>query len=74
MTRNQLISRFFKKINMKNIDSGIETFNKVIQDFGNSMDSLTREISADVEKSNREAEYRERKNKENLDKIWGKRK
>jgi hypothetical protein len=59
---------------MKNIDSGIETFNKVIQDFGNSMDSLTREISADVEKSNREAEYRERKNKENLDKIWGKRK
>ncbi len=34
------------------------------------MDSITKEMSLDIEKSNRESEARERKNKENLDKIW----
>ena len=61
-----------KKINMKNINKGIETFNKIIQDFGDSMDTMTRELSSDIEKSNRESKVRERKNKENLEKIWGK--
>ena len=37
------------------------------------MDTITREMSTDIEKSNRESEAREKKNKENLDKIWGKR-
>ncbi len=58
---------------MKNIDKSINEFNKAIQDFGDSMDSITREFSADIEKSNRESEIREQKNKENLDKIWGQR-
>jgi hypothetical protein len=61
-----------KKINMKNINKGIETFNKIIQDFGDSMDTMTRELSSDIEKSNRESKVREKKNKENLEKIWGK--
>jgi hypothetical protein len=61
-----------KKINMKNINKGIETFNKIIQNFGDSMDTMTRELSSDIEKSNRESKVRERKNKENLEKIWGK--
>ena len=63
-----------KKINMKNINQGIDTFNKAVQAFGNSMDTMTKEMSSDIEKSNRESEARERKNKENLDKLWGKRK
>ena len=63
-----------KKINMKNINNGIDIFNKAVQDFGNSMDTMTKEMSSDIEKSNRESEARERKNKENLDKLWGKRK
>ena len=61
-----------KKINMKNINKGIETFNKLVQDFGDSMNTITREFSSDIEKSNRESKVREKKNKENLDKIWGK--
>ncbi len=65
------LNTILKKINMKNIDSGINSFNKAVQDFGKSMDSLTKEMSADVEKSNRDSEVREKKNKENLDKIWG---
>ncbi len=70
--KEQLIS-FIEKINMNNINQGIDIFNNVVQDFGKSMDSLTKEMSADVEKSNRDSEVREKKNKENLDKIWGKR-
>jgi len=66
------MNSILKKFNMKNINQGIITFNKVIQDFGNSMNKMTSELSSDIEKSNRESEARERKNKENLDKIWGK--
>ncbi len=61
-----------KKINMKNINKGIKIFNKIVQDFGDSMNTITREFSSDIEKSNRESKVREKKNKENLDKIWGK--
>ncbi len=58
---------------MKNINQGIDIFNNAVQDFGKSMDNLTKEMSADIEKLNRESKIREQKNKENLDKIWGKR-
>jgi hypothetical protein len=64
----------FLKFNMKNISHIIDTFNKTVQDFGNSMDAMTRELSSDIEKSNKESKVREKKNNENLDKIWGKRK
>ena len=67
------IESILKIINMKNINQGINVFNNIVQDFGKSMDTITREMSADIEKSNRESEAREQKNKENLDKIWGKR-
>ena len=68
------MNKIFKIINLKNINQGISTFNKAVQDFGDSMDSMTREMSSDIEKSNRESETREKRNQENLDKIWGKKK
>ncbi len=68
------MNKIFKIINMKNINQGISTFNKAVQDFGDSMDSMTREMSSDIKKSNKESESREQRNKENLDKIWGKKK
>jgi len=71
MTKKELIFTILKKINMKNINKGIDTFNKAVQDFGDSMDTMTKEISSDIEKSNREAKIREKKNKENLEKLWG---
>ncbi len=67
------LNDILKIINMKNINQGINVFNKAVQDFGDSMDTMTREISSDIEKSNKESVAREQKNKENLDKIWGKR-
>ena len=66
------MNKIFKIINMKNINQGISTFNKAVQDFGDSMDSMTREMSSDIKKSNKESEAREQRNQENLDKIWGK--
>ena len=63
-----------KKINMKNINNGIDTFNKAVQAFGDSMDTMTKEISSDIKKSDKESKIREKKNKENLDKLWDKRK
>ncbi len=74
----KFISTILKKFNAKNINSSIEAFsrgtdafNKAVQDFGNSMDTMTKELSSDIEKSNKECEAREKKNKENLEKIWG---
>jgi len=66
------MNKIFKIINMKNIDQGLSTFNKLVQDFGDSMDKMTGELSSDIQKSNRESESRVKKNQENLDKIWGK--
>ena len=73
MTKRGQIIKILEKINMKNINQGMDIFNNAVQDFGKSMDTITREMSTDIEKSNRESEAREKKNKENLDKIWGKR-
>ena len=50
------------------------SFNKGMQDFGDSMDKVTKELSEDVEKSKSSAKSRAIKDKGNLDKIWGKRK
>jgi hypothetical protein len=69
---NKTLESIFKIINIKNIDKGISTFNKLVQDFGDSMDKMTSELSSDIKKSDRESENREKKNQENLDKIWGK--
>ncbi len=73
MTKREQIIKILEKINMKNVNQGMDIFNNAVQDFGKSMDTITREMSSDIEKSNRESEAREKKNKENLDQIWGKR-
>ena len=73
MTKREQIIRILEKINSKNINNGIDIFNKAIQDFGQSMDTLTKELSSDIEKSNKDSKIREKKNKANLEKIWGKR-
>jgi hypothetical protein len=67
-------NKIFEIINMKNIEQGIIVFNKAVQDFGNSMDKITGELSSDIEKSNMDSEARAKRNQENLDKIWGKKK
>jgi len=78
---NKFIISILKKFNAKNISNAFNTlnkgtvaFNKVVQNFGDSMDTMNKELSLDIEKSNRESKVREKKNQKNLEKIWGKRK
>ncbi len=53
-----------KKINMKNINKGMNAFNKAIQDFGLAMDKLSKEFDAPKKDDSG-------KNKKNLENVWG---
>ena len=64
-TRRELVIIFLKKINMKNINKGIDTFNRAVQAFGGSMDQLANEFG-----SSRKCQST--KDKDNQDKLWGK--
>ena len=78
-TRRELIINVLQKINLKNIDNGIATFNKIIQDFGDSMEKVTGELNepkrnnvkiwSDISESSSQT-----KDQANLEKIWGKKK
>jgi hypothetical protein len=68
----KLLNKITSWITPENIGKSLDVFNKGLQDFGKSMDSITKELSDDVSKSNNNAAKREEVNKKNLDKIWGK--
>jgi len=55
----------------ENFDKVMDMISKGIQQFGESMDQVTRELSMDVEKSNSHSKNEDKKYKENLDKLWG---
>jgi len=77
--------KFLKKFNQKNLDKtlekidkgmatfdrGMAVFNKSIRDFGDSMDNMNKEFQSDNRRSHKDHSVRERRNKENLSKIWG---
>ena len=78
--REQIIS-ILKQINLKNMDKGISAFNKIIQQFGGSMEQLTKDLNEkDQGKSASKVKlwsdtpkiYSQNKDKENLERIWGK--
>ena len=101
-TRKEKILQVLNQINFKNFHKGIDIFNKMVQDFGNSMDKITKEIdNSKKEKSNIHEKNLEKiwetkedkssdyvkiwsdspkneseitKDKDNLEKLWGKRK
>ena len=76
-TKKEITIGILDKINLKNINKGIETFNKIIQDFGDSMNQLTKELDkssknnikiwSDLDTNN----SKKSKDQVNLDKIWG---
>jgi len=80
-TKKEKIVDILEKINLKNMNKGIETFNKIIQKFGGSMEQFTTELNessknnvkiwSDLPKN--EPKPRKSKDQINLDKIWGKR-
>jgi len=56
----------------KMLDKGMAVFNQSIQDFGKSMDLLTKDMSNDVKKKN--TKTKAKANRRNLEKIYGKKK
>ena len=59
------LRQYLKKINKKNIDKGIDTFNKAVQAFGSSMDQITKEIGSSKRANSND-------DVKNIEKIWGK--
>ena len=80
-TNREKLGTILKEINLKNINRGIETFNKIIQDFGGSMEKLTTELDktsqnnikiwSDTPKKKSPSKSRKSKDQINLEKIWG---
>ena len=76
-TKKELFFHILDKINLKNMNKGIETFNKIIQDFGGSMEQLTSELN-ETSKNNikiwsesKESQTKKSKDQINLEKLWG---
>ena len=83
---NFSIKNIIRKINAENIDKamksfnkGINTFDKIMADFGNSMDQLTKEINQTSQNnikiwsddSEKVSKLQKSKDQKNLEKIWG---
>ena len=69
----KLLHKIISLIAPENMGKSLGAFNQGVQDFGKSMDSITKELGNGVEKSNNFAGKRAEINKKNLEKIWGKR-
>ena len=59
-TRKQRIISLLSHINLKNLDKGITQFNKLFASFGDGTEQLNKELCPS------------KKDKQNLDSIWGK--
>jgi len=80
-TKREKIGTILNEINLKNFNRGIETFNKIIQDFGGSMEKLTTELDktsqnnikiwSDTSKKKSRKKSRKSQDEINLEKIWG---
>jgi hypothetical protein len=78
-TNKEQLILVLKNINLKNINKGIDAFNKIIQDFGGSMEKLTSELDKTSQNNLKiwsdmpEKEPKSQKSKDqiNLEKIWG---
>ena len=71
MTLKHILNKIISLITPENMEKSIQVFNKGLQDFSKSMDSITSELSNDISKSNEYAVKRKAINKSNLKKIWG---
>jgi len=72
MDSKKLVRRILEVITLPNVTKGLDVFNKAVSDFGSSMDSMMKEMSSDVAKSNERQKKESIKNQKNLEKIYGK--
>lgn len=75
-TREKLFT-LLDNINLKNINKGIDIFNKSVQSFGDSMDKLVTELdktsknNIKIWSDSPNSKSRKSQDQINLDKIWG---
>jgi hypothetical protein len=79
-TKKESVLSILDQINFKNINKSIISFNKMIQEFGGSMEKLTTELDkssknnikiwSDIPQSNSKAQQKS-KDQLNLEKFWG---
>ena len=73
-----ILKKLFGEINQKNINKGLDTFNKSVQDFGDSMDKLTKELNESPKNNIKiwsdksENDSQNSRDEINSEKIWGK--
>jgi len=76
-TKKEMFIDILDKINSKNINKGITTFNKIIQEFGGSMEKLTTEIDKPSQNNIKiwsdspKSKTSKSKDQINLEKLWG---
>ena len=76
-TKREKVTEIFEKINFKNFNKGIITFNKIIQDFGGSMEQLTSELDKSSKNNIKiwsdtpKEKSQKTKDEINLSKLWG---
>lgn len=57
---------------LKSLNSGLDSFSKGVNSFSDSMTSLNDEFSDDIRKSDKRRKSESKKNKQNIDKLFGK--
>jgi len=81
-TKKERLISILKNIHLTNINKGIDTFNKMVQDFGDSMETFTTELDK-TPKNNvkiwsdeprKDSKPHKSQDQINLEKIWGSKK
>ncbi len=73
-----ILSRIMRGFNAENlskadkiITKSINALDSGLKEFGKSMDTITKELSNDIEESNAKSHRESKKNQDNLKKIYG---
>ena len=74
MDSKKLVRRILEVITLPNITKSLDVFNKSIQEFGSSMDSMMSEMSSEVHSSQEQQKKERVKNQKNIEKIFGNKK
>ncbi len=76
-----ILSRITRGFNAENlskadkiITKSINALDSGLKEFGKSCDTITGELSNEVEQSNKNSRLREQRDKENVEKLWGNKK
>jgi hypothetical protein len=68
---SEFITSVLNQENLDKLDRGVDTFTKGVQNFGDSMNSITKEMLDDVKLSESKRKSEQEKNTKNIQKLFG---